>query len=173
MNAHRLINQDSGNTEYYTPQEIIQAARRTMTGIDCDPASSEKANERVKALCFFSATINGLAQNWWGRVWMNHPFSREGNPKWIAKLIGEFDSDAIEQACCITFAATSEQWFAPLLKFPQCYLRPRTNYRLPDGTLKRGVTKGSVVTYLGPRVREFCEAFQNLGSCMIPAGGRL
>lgn len=40
MKAHRLINQDSGDVEYYTPTEITEAARRVMGGIDLDPFSS-------------------------------------------------------------------------------------------------------------------------------------
>jgi len=114
-----LINQSSGNVEWYTPQNIIEAARLTMGKIDLDPASCETANRTVKATRFFSLVDSGLAQEWHGRVWMNHPFGRDNNALWIKKLIGEYESGRIVQACCITFASTSEEWYRPLLSYPQ------------------------------------------------------
>jgi len=169
--AHQLINQDSGEAEYYTPPEIIEAARATLGEIDLDPASSARANEAVRASRYFSETEDGLSLKWEGRIWLNHPFSRKGNSRWVNKLVGEYCAGRIEAACCITFAATSEQWFAPLMGFPQCYLRPRTNYLTPDGRTKRGVTKGSVVTLIGGPFyqRRFLEHFRRMGSIMIPA----
>lgn len=132
-------------------------------GIDLDPASSAIANQRVKAARFFTEADDGLNQEWHGRVWMNHPFSKTHNAAWIAKLIGEFKAGRVTAACAICFASTSERWFRPLLDYPQCFLTPRTNYLLPDGTVYRGVTKGSVVTYLGSDVAAFAREFAPLG----------
>lgn len=70
---------------------------------------------------------------------------------------------AVTEACCITYACTSEAWFRPLLLQLQCFCVPRTNYLLPDGTPKPGVTKGSVVTYFGPNGARFAEAFKGFG----------
>ena len=157
MNNAQLINQDSGDYEYYTPIEIVEAARIVMGSIDLDPFSSHEANKNIKAVKYYSD--NGLIGAWKGNIWMNHPFSRVMNPLCINKLITEYVKKNLKQSCNITFAATPEKWFQPLLEFPQCYLSPRTNYYLPDGTLKRGVTKGSVVTYLGDNVDTFIEVF--------------
>jgi hypothetical protein len=168
MNAAQLINQTSGEVEFYTPQPIIEAARETMRYISLDPASSEAANERIGADAIFTKETSGLAQPfWWGNVWMNHPFGRGENEKWIGKLTAEFNNGNVNQACCITFASTSEKWFQPLLQYPMCFLSPRTNYLLPDGTVYRGVTKGSVVTYLGPNVDAFRKAFKQLGTVKL------
>ena len=167
MEAAQLINQDSGNFEYYTPQPIIEAAWLTMGGIDLDPASSLKANRRVNADSFYIERSNGLERHWYGRVWMNHPFGRKTNKLWIDKLIAEYMAARVEQACCITFAATSEKWFQPLMAFPQCFLSPRTQYMLPDGKVKKGVTKGSVVTYLGGHVTAFADNFRTLGTIKV------
>lgn len=93
---HQLVNQTSGKTEWYTPKEIIEAARATMGGIDLDPASCESANRIVKATTYYTAPdftvvdeINGLpvrlyadwgglARPFFGRMFQNHPF---GNPE--------------------------------------------------------------------------------------------
>ena len=162
MNSAQLINQDSGNYEWYTPVEIVDMAREVMGGIDLDPFSSELANVEVKADHIF--TELGLNRQWFGKVWMNHPFGRVMNKACVQKLVSAYNLGEIEQACCITFAATSEAWFRPLLNYPQCFIHGRTNYYLPDGTKKRGVTKGSVVTYLGDNVEKFTEVFTIIGT---------
>lgn len=164
VNAATRINQTIGLYEYYTPAPIIEAARKAMGSIDLDPASSEAANLRVKATDIFTEADDGLTKMWWGNVWLNHPFGRTQNPAWIDKVIDEWAESNFSQLCCITYACTSEKWFRPLLNHTQCFLYPRTNYHLPDGSIKRGVTKGSVVTYFGHRQSEFAEAFKMLGA---------
>jgi hypothetical protein len=188
MDSHQLINQSSGLVEYYTPMEIVEAARSTMGGIDLGPASCLEANERIGASTIFTVKDDGLAQPWFGRVWMNHPFGKPqkacrpgctktscakrgyhlqtdkpGNADWINKLVTEYQSGRVKQACCITFACTSEAWFRPLLRRPQCFLYGRTNYCLPGGAVLHGVTKGSCVTYFGQDVERFAACFRHLG----------
>jgi hypothetical protein len=195
LTAHQLINQDSGDQEYYTPVEIIEAARRALGEIDLDPASSSAANQWVRADRVYTKEDDGLSQVWRGRVFMNHPFSKgeevcerpllckkktcrdrgyhcteriPSNADWIQKLLTEYQEQRTKAFCCLTFAATSEAWFQPLHEHWQCYLRGRTNYRLPNGEIKQGVTKGSVVTYGGPWPLRFAEAFGKLGSIKRP-----
>ena len=168
LNAAQYLNQDSGIVDYYTPAWIVEAAREVMGGIDLDPASSPIANARVQAQRYFTEAEDGLSQPWAGRIWLNHPFGRGANARWIDKLVEEFNAGNVTQACCITYASTSEQWFRPLMHFPICWLHGRTNYLLPDGTIKRGVTKGSCVTYMGPNVRAFGRAFSPHGTVMLP-----
>ena len=177
MNKSQLINQTSGDTEYYTPSFIVEAARKVMCSVECrnqitlvepdqielDPASSIQANKIVKAKRIFTIEDDGLTKEWKAKtIWLNHPFSRKGNKLWIDKLVASYELYKF-QACCITYACTSESWFQPLLQFPQCFLHPRTNYFLPDGSVKRGVTKGSVVTYLGWNEDYFAEVFSEFG----------
>lgn len=194
----KLLLQDSGDTEYYTDTQITDASREVMGSIDLDPASSILANKYVKAGKIFTKEDDGLAQDWFGNTFMNHPFSKgekacpedrskckkkscrdrgyhidediPSNADWINKLLFEYASGRVKQSCNICFAATSEGWFRPLHRFPQCYLIPRTNYYLPDGTKKEGVLKGSVVTYLGSHVDKFAKVFSKFGEVKIPYG---
>jgi hypothetical protein len=172
MKNHQLINASSGKVDFWTPQPIIEAARKTLGRIDLDPASNCAANERVKATKFFNEQEDGLTRLWGisespSTVWLNQPFKRETNAKWVNRLIYEYDAGRVSAACCIAFASTSEAWFKPLLYFPMCFLVPRTNYLTPDGKVIRGVTKGSCVTYLGRDIDEFREAFSELGVVKI------
>lgn len=218
MDKHQFINQDSGNTEWYTPPEIVEAARLVMDGIDLDPASSLRANDIiVKAQDYFSAPFmvvvdavdgmpimapryylggRGLHESWYGRVWLNHPFGNSelacklpgctkkscekrgwhtaealpGNKEWINKLVSEYEKGHIEQACCITYAATSEAWFKPLKDYAMCLIDGRVNY-LDPATMKpvKGVTKGSVVTYLGDAIDRFVAEYSPFGAVMVRA----
>lgn len=187
MTSHQLINQNSSEVEYYTPPEIIAAARECMGIIHLDPASSEAANRRVGALSYFTHEVDGITQPWRGNTWINHPFGRaeeacgpdcqkdhvhhdydlHGNFAWVQKMEAEFARGEIPEMCSIAYACTSEAWFQPLMKRPQCYLRPRTNYYLADGSLKKGVSKGSAVTYFGSNIEGFARAFRHLGEIKV------
>lgn len=170
MDNAQLINQSSNTVEWYTPAYIIEAARQAMGSIDLDPASCEVANRTVKAQRYFTQADNGLAWTWQAHtVFMNHPFGRNTNKQWIDKLISEYAAGHFDQACCITFASTSEAWFQPLLHYPICFISPRVNYVDADGCPVKGVTKGSCVTYLGTDRAMFYRAFIGLGRIMVPA----
>ena len=75
LSADREAGQPStgGYPEWYTPAEIVEAARATMDSIDLDPTSCEAANENVKAKRFFAKDDDVLNQTWKERVWLNPP----------------------------------------------------------------------------------------------------
>lgn len=191
MINHQLINATSGDVEYFSPLPIVDAARRVMGSIDLDPASSVLANERINARNYFTRDDDGLKRSWVGNCWVNHPFHAgwsacdekcqrktcharghiyhdiPSNADWVRKMTSEYVRMEVLAITCITFAATSEEWFQPLMEYPQCYLSPRTNFYLPDGTLKHGVSKGSVVTYMGPAVDKFALEFAPMGTIKV------
>lgn len=101
MDNHQYVNQTSGKTEWYSPPELVEAARRAMGGIDLDPASSDRANAQiVKADRIYTRpdyslipategydcevrhyeTWGGLSRWWFGKVWLNHPFGSGERP---------------------------------------------------------------------------------------------
>lgn len=168
MNNAQLINQDSGNTEWYTPWAIIECARELMGSIDLDPFSCKRANYRPEgavAEYYYGTNDKSLDSDWCGNVWMNHPFRRDMNEDCVAKIVYEYVriNPAMTQACCITFASTSEKWFKPLLRYPQFYFTGRTNYLDPE-TLQpvKGVTKGSVITFFPPYNTSYQMALREL-----------
>ena len=55
MTPDQLINQDSGNVEYYTPDEVLERVHLMFPVIDLDPASNEIANQSVKACLLYTS----------------------------------------------------------------------------------------------------------------------
>lgn len=166
MNNSQLIHQDTGNVEWYTPAYIVDKAREVLGRIDLDPASCDEANKVVKASTFYTMDDDGLSKVWKGKVWMNHPFGKATNKKWIDKLVSSYEEGEVEEAICICFASTSEQWFQPLMRYTQCYVSPRVKYY---STSKAAAPpKGSVVTYLGHNREKFYAVFHELGNVMVP-----
>lgn len=118
----------------------------------------------------------GLDREWFGTVWLNHPFGRAeracsfnctkkvcvdrgwhtmtdlpGNRDWIKKLVAEYKHGGMTAACCITYASFGSQWMRPLREFPHWKPPGRVHYITPSGERAKAVTKESVVHYLGPR----------------------
>ena len=72
----QLVNQNSGCVEWYTPKWITDLCAELMGGIDLDPASCEVANKFVGAKNFYTKEDDGLHKDWFGNVFMNHPFGK-------------------------------------------------------------------------------------------------
>ena len=68
----------TGDTEWYTPANILEAVAEVLGAIDLDPASSaaQQAHATVKATRYFTIADNSLEQRWRGRVFLNQPYAR-------------------------------------------------------------------------------------------------
>jgi hypothetical protein len=86
--GHKEVNQSSGNTEYYTPVELVALARRVLGHFDLDPASCELANQEIKATTIYTIHNDGLTKPWAGKVFMNHPFHKGEKACAISKVTG-------------------------------------------------------------------------------------
>lgn len=168
MQTHKLLVQDSGVVEWYTPPAIIEAARATMGSITLDPASCQQANKTVMADQYFTVKEDGLSRPWHGNVWMNHPYGRHENPRWVTMLLNEYWAGNVAQACALVFASTSERWFQPLYNYPICFIAGRVRHGSPGGECATKSTKGSAVVYLGYDTARFTECFRSLGRIMVP-----
>ena len=150
--------------DWYTPREYIEMARDVMQGIDLDPASSSLAQTTVMASNYFTLDTNGLKQPWYGRVWLNPPYSMPSIRRFVDKLIDEYHADRIEQAIILVNNATDTGWFHDLLTHAHtvCFTKGRIQFRSPihAGESPR---QGQAFFYFGQSAAIFSERFRVKG----------
>ena len=155
---------NSGNNEWYTPAEYIEAARAVMGGIDTDPASCEQANRTVRAGTFYTAEQDGLAREWTGRVWLNPPYSQPLCDRFCKAVADRYDAGRIEQAVVLVNNATDTAYFQRMLDSASAVCFPKGRIKFPDPDGKPGSPlQGQAVLYLGPNVSAFTDQFHRFG----------
>lgn len=105
--------QDPDDNEYATPPEIWRPLSRAVDGFDLDPCSGAEptpiAPER------FTKEDDGLSKAWHGAVFVNPPWSTngDGNAKhrWLKKARNESNRDAVDVVVVLLPADTSSHWF--------------------------------------------------------------
>ena len=166
----------SRSQEWHTPEEYAEAVREVLGDIDLDPASSETANEVIRAERFYCAEDDGLTRPWGGRVFLNPPYGRDqhgdsSQAKWSEKLVTEYREGNVEAAILLVNQATYCQWFEDLWSFPICFPRRRLKFRGPGRKDNNQPAKiGSVCVYLGPDADRFVQVFKKFGRVVLPDG---
>lgn len=156
-NGHTSLRED-----YYTPSEHVEASRTALGAIDLDPCSSRLAQQTVRAAKIWTRLENGLVQPWHGRVFMNPPYGDEA-PRWVAKLVAEFDAGHVSAAIALlrVGALSGTSWFPPLWRFPFVVLPERVRFVDPLGN-QPSPDHGSVFVALGVALPNLAVAFRPL-----------
>lgn len=155
---------NSGNNEWYTPREYIDAARRVMGRIDLDPASSDLANQVVEAIRYYTADDDGLGFSWAGNVWMNPPYAAGLVDRFCAKYAEHVRAGDIQQGIVLVNNATETRWFSALVDAGCAVVFPRTRVKFwaPDGS-GAAPLQGQAIIYSGPNVDVFLSEFGAFG----------
>lgn len=149
--------------DYYTPPEIVQAAREAMGGIDLDAASHWLANRTLRIPDYFTIGRSAFENDWHGRVWLNPPYGN--NKPWFDRIVEFTDGGDVEQLCMLSpvwafntsiAAEVIERVSAMVLLSPT-----PTFWGNADG--KTGTNQPHCVVYIGERVTEFLRAFSAFG----------
>lgn len=159
---------NSGNNEWYTPRDYIEAARKALGSIDLDPASSAKANEVVQATRFYTIDDDGLTQPWTGNVWMNPPYSSDLVGRFAERLIQAWRAQEINAAVVLVNNATETAWFQALAAAASavCFPRGRVRFWNPAGT-QGAPLQGQSLLYIGDEPWRFIDAFSTYGFLMV------
>jgi phage N-6-adenine-methyltransferase len=151
---------NSGNNEWYTPEEYIKAARQVLGVIDLDPATSQKANEVVKAENIYTIEDNGLEKEWFGNVWLNPPYSSD----LIGKFAEKVKAKEYKQAIVLVNNATETSWFYDIVSVASAVVFPthRVKFYKPDGTIGAPL-QGQAFLYIGENPSNFLTVFGRFG----------
>ena len=126
---NRAAYASSASDEWATPGEFFAAAERAFGPFDLDPCCTA---ESAKAPHFYALPDDGLAYTWFGRVWLNPPYSKIGD--WMAKAHATAAA-GLGSVVCLVPARTDTRWFWR-------YALPGEVLLLP-GRLKFGGSKNS------------------------------
>lgn len=145
---------DEAQNEWLTPPDLLMR----LGGFDLDPCAPV---QRPWPMADHHYTIedDGLAQPWFGRVWLNPPYGSETGD-WLSRLADHGRGTALVFARTETVAFHEHVW-------PRAtgvlFMRGRLHFRFIDGT--RGGTAGapSVLIAYGPADAAVLSDAQDLG----------
>jgi phage N-6-adenine-methyltransferase len=159
----------TGENEWFTPAEYIEAARLVLEEIDLDPATHPIAQETIKASHFFTRADNSLNREWHGRVWLNPPYGRGEIGPFIDKLVHEIEAGHVTAAVLLTHNYTDTEWWHRAFPAMQalCFTRGRVKFIDEEGE-PCAPTQGQVFFYFGPDVEEFAAVFNAFGAISAP-----
>ncbi len=166
LGAH--VGNNSGNSEWYTPQEYVDSVRQAMGGIDIDPCSCKAANGVVKAATFYEEADNGLGMEWLGRVFVNPPYGDGTVDAFAAKLLSEIAAGRTTQAVFLVNNCTETKWFQSLISRASavCFPRGRISFWSLEQKSKSPL-QGQAVMYFGSDSKRFKCAFSGIGFCTL------
>jgi len=154
----------NGKIEWYTPPKYIEAAKKVMGTIDCDPCTSELAQSVVQAGTYFTIDDDGLTRPWAGNIWMNPPYASKIITAFVDKLLASLASKDASQAIMLTHNNADTAWFhkAAMNSDSVCFTRGRVRFYDENGE-GNSPTHGHVFLYFGRRKKAFERVFSEFG----------
>lgn len=157
---------NSGDNEWYTPDEYLDAARRVVGEFDLDPASNPIANEKVRAATFYTAEDSGLVKEWAGVVWMNPPYEGRLIGQFAEKLCDSFAAGHVTAAVVLVNNATETRWFQAIAEQASAVCFPKGRVKFWHPRKEAVPLQGQAVLYLGSDKEAFVSEFSSFGFCM-------
>lgn len=134
---------DHATDEWYTPREILES----LGDFDLDPCASVNPLWPT-ARVMYNKNDDGLSKEWFGRVWLNPPYSRPLIEQFIKRLSEHGNGIALLYNRC------DSKMFQDTI-FPNAtamkFLRERIRFYRPDGTRGNTPGCGSVLIAFGER----------------------
>lgn len=164
------VSRNTGESEWYTPPEYIEAARTIMGKIDIDPATTENANKQIKAKRFYTADDDGLTKTWKGTVWMNPPYVQPLVTEFCDTFAEKFETGEITEGCILINNCTETAFAQRLLGTCLAVCFPAGRVRFLDKAGKPGAPlQGQMVLYFGNKPEVFQKEFSRFGVCILCA----
>jgi len=127
-----------GETDVWlTPLEIVKSAGGDF---DLDPCAF-KGHNTAKKLIY--PPMNGLKEEWYGKVFLNPPYSE--NDKWMQRFCEH------GYGVALLFARTDSKWMQRLLRSADYiqFIKGRISFLRPDLTTKTNAGASSLLIFIG------------------------
>lgn len=173
------IKHSSKSSEWYTPKWLMDKVHNVIGRPDFDPASSDEANEVVKAETYY--TFDGLERPWYGgSIFINPPGGKVGNRSqavlfWKELMkYKEYDNPGFKHAIFIAFSIEALQTtqscdYSSMGQFTFCIPKKRIKFDRPKGvpvTKKDSPSHANAIIYVPGTVdneAQFTESFRDVG----------
>lgn len=168
--APMAVHFSSATPEWYTPRNIIDRVMEFFDEIDLDPCSNSKESPNVPARQVYTEADDGLAQPWWGRVYINPPYG-DGIGRWTLKARESYEAwrdwadepenetPHVEAIILLLPARTDTEWFSHLQNYAVCFIRGRLKFVGAENS----APFPSMLVYLGDESDRFNRIMSPLG----------
>lgn len=118
----------SESDEYRSPTKIVDRSAERYGPFDLDVAA---AKWNRQAPDFYDKRRNGLLRPWYGRCWMNPPYSRGNLLIWMRRARGQVLIASAFSVTCLVPAYTCEGWWHETVEAPAGQLLS-VDYRIDE-----------------------------------------
>lgn len=155
----------TGEKEWYTPRQYLDAAVEVMGSIDLDPASSPRAQKHVKASKFYTAEQDGLSKEWSGSVFLNPPYAMPYVRDFAEKIVEQYQAGNIKTGILLTNNATDTEWWRAAARTCSALCFTKRIHFLEGENLeeRKSPTNGQTFLYFGKSPKRFADIFSQFG----------
>ena len=162
--ALKALTATTGNRtdKWNTPPDFVGDVVKFFGTIDLDPCCNDVNNPSVPANNYYTEETNGLAHNWYGKVFMNHPYSN--SKEWVPYAALQYESGNAEELVLLIKLDVSTKWWKAVSKYPWVAI----NKRMKFGDGKGASPFQSAIIYLGSNLEKFNMVFGKYGTLYVP-----
>ena len=162
--ALKALTSTTGNRtdKWNTPPDFVGDVVKFFGTIDLDPCCNDVDNPNVPALNYYTEKTNGLAHDWHGKVFMNHPYSN--SKEWVPYAALQYESGNAEELVLLIKLDVSTKWWQSVSKYPWIAI----NKRMKFGDGKGASPFQSAIIYLGKNLEKFNMVFGKYGTLYVP-----
>lgn len=164
-NTLQVLTASTGNRKdtWNTPAEFVGDVIKFFDGqIDTDPCCNDVNNPNVPAKVLYTEETDGLKHPWFGKVFVNHPYS--ASKKWIPYAAAQYENGNAKEMVLLIKLDVSTKWWRSITKYPWIAI----NKRLKFGEGKGAAPFQSAIIYLGTDIDRFKSHFSKYGTLYVP-----
>ena len=162
--ALKALTATTGNRtdKWNTPKDFVADVIKFFGTIDLDPCSNSEGEPNVPALNYYTEKTNGLAHDWYGKVFMNHPYSN--SKEWVPYAALQYESGNADELVLLIKLDVSTKWWKAVSQYSWIAI----NKRMKFGNGRGAAPFQSAIVYLGKDLNRFNNVFGKYGTLYVP-----